>query len=199
MYLSQTEIIKITPTEILEYLYCPRFIYFMNVLKISQYEDRRFKVQKGREVHERRQKENTDYVWKKIGAVERLSNIYLHSEQHHLRGIVDEVVRLADNSWAPLDFKYSIYPEFVYTTHKIQIISYCLMIEKFLDKPVKNGYIYYIRQGNRQVTVPYTRQSKRQLIEIIDTILDIIQREKMPLKTKVIQRCRDCTYKNICI
>lgn len=191
--------LKITPTEILEYLYCPRFIYFMNVLKISQHEDRRYKVQKGREVHEKRLQENTDYLWKKIGAVERLSNVYLHSEKHHLHGLVDEVVRLADDSWAPLDFKFSLYPEHVYTSHKMQILAYCIMIEEFLDKEVKNGYLFYIRDGSRQVTVPFTSRDRRRLLEIIDDILETIQGERLPVKTGVTSRCRDCTYKNICV
>ena len=31
----------VTPSEILEYIWCPRFIYFMNVLMVPQFEDRR--------------------------------------------------------------------------------------------------------------------------------------------------------------
>ena len=45
------EKLSITPSIVIEYLYCPRFIYFMKILNISQNEDRRFKVTKGREVH----------------------------------------------------------------------------------------------------------------------------------------------------
>jgi hypothetical protein len=42
----------ITPSEIIEFLYCKRFIYFMKCLGIRQYEEKRYKVQKGREIHE---------------------------------------------------------------------------------------------------------------------------------------------------
>ena len=42
------EKLSITPSIVIEYLYCPRFIYFMKILNISQNEDRRFKVTKGR-------------------------------------------------------------------------------------------------------------------------------------------------------
>ena len=40
--------IFVTVSDALEYLFCPRFIYFMHCLGIAQREERRFKVQKGR-------------------------------------------------------------------------------------------------------------------------------------------------------
>ena len=45
--MSDTETtIMITPSEVIEHIYCPRFTYYMNVLNIPQFEDRRFKVLK---------------------------------------------------------------------------------------------------------------------------------------------------------
>ncbi|OQX06467.1 MAG: CRISPR-associated protein Cas4, partial [Desulfobacteraceae bacterium IS3] len=43
--------ILLTPSEIIEYFYCPRFIYFIFSLGIDQHEEKRFKVLMGREVH----------------------------------------------------------------------------------------------------------------------------------------------------
>lgn len=54
MNTAETQGVYITPSEVIEYLYCPRFIYFMNCLGIAQHEDQRFMVLKGREVHEQR-------------------------------------------------------------------------------------------------------------------------------------------------
>ena len=44
----------VSPTLLMEYWYCPRFIYFMEVLKIRQYEEKRLKVLIGREVYEKK-------------------------------------------------------------------------------------------------------------------------------------------------
>jgi CRISPR-associated exonuclease Cas4 len=190
--------LKITPTELLEYYFCPRFIYFMDVLKIPQNEDRRYKVQKGKEIHEERQQHNKGYLWKKIGAVKRESDVYLLSEHYPLRGIVDEVVTLKDGSLAPVDYKFAVYPEFVYKSHKTQILCYCLLVEDVFDRKVNQGYIFYIRDGNRQVTLPFNEGSKRRIVEDINRVLGIIQNERMPKPTPVKSRCMDCTYKNIC-
>jgi CRISPR-associated exonuclease Cas4 len=193
------ESLKITPTELLEYYFCPRFIYYMNVLKIPQYEDRRYKVQKGREVHEERQSHNRDYLWKKVGAVARESNVFLISEKYHLRGVVDEVVTLADGSLAPIDYKYAIYPQFVYRSHKTQILSYCLMIEDIYRQSVKCGFIFYIRDGNRQVRVDYNEKARSKVISDIESVLQIIQGERIPEYNINKNTCIDCTYKNICV
>ena len=53
--------ISITPSEVMEYLYCPRFIYFMLVLQIPQKEEQRYKVQRGRKAHDRKTKINKKY------------------------------------------------------------------------------------------------------------------------------------------
>ena len=97
----------LTPSEVVEHIWCPRFTYFMNVLMIPQFEDRRYKVLKGREVHKRRETENRDYLRKKLGVVNKEQAVYLASPKVRVRGIVDEVLFLDDGTMAPLDFKYN--------------------------------------------------------------------------------------------
>ncbi len=189
---------KITPTEILEYYFCPRFIYFMDVLKIPQYEERRFKVRKGREEHEKRKARNKDYLWKKIEVVDRMSDVPLESEKYRLRGIVDEVVTLADGTMAPIDYKFTL-PEKTYKSHKMQIYVYCLLIEELFDKPVKRGYIFYVRNGFVQKEVLYGQKERKRVIDSVKKIFEILEREKIPEKTKNKLECADCTYKNICV
>jgi len=42
---------SITTSQMLEYLYCPRFTYFEYAMDIPQNEGQRFKVEKGRNIH----------------------------------------------------------------------------------------------------------------------------------------------------
>ena len=113
----------------------------MNVLNIPQFEDRRFKVLKGREVHKRRETENRFYLRKKIGVVDRDLNVYLASPSLGVRGVVDEVLTLQDGSLAPLDYKYSPYREHAFKTHRIQIILYGLLAREAYQKP-RDPWIY---------------------------------------------------------
>jgi len=190
---------RIIPSDIIEFLYCPRFIYFMKVLKIPQYEKKRFKVQKGLQVHEKRQKENPDYLWKKIGAVKRESNIWLFSDQFHLSGIIDELVTLEDGSLAPLDFKFSRYRSSTYKTHRTQMICYCLLVDENYSEDVNQGFIYYIRGGHKKKAIKYTDHQKDKIKNTIQDYLEVVHNEKIPQKTKYTSRCNDCTYRNICV
>ena len=86
----------ITPSEIIEFLYCRRFTYFMKCLGIRQYEENRYKVQIGREIHERREQQNRDYLRKKIGSCKKEISVNLVSRTLCIRGKVDEVHTLAN-------------------------------------------------------------------------------------------------------
>ena len=66
---------SITASDILEHLFCPRFTYFQSYLRIPQHEEKRFKVQKGRTVHENKVQVNPDYLRKKLGCVERKKSV----------------------------------------------------------------------------------------------------------------------------
>ena len=92
----------ITISDVLEYLFCPRFIYYMHCLDIPQHEESRFKVMKGREVHEKKLITNPDYLRKKLGVVKKEMNVFVASKQHHIKGIIDEVLILDDGTAAPL-------------------------------------------------------------------------------------------------
>lgn len=189
----------ITPSEVLEYIYCPRFIYFIRCLEIPQFEERRYKVLKGREVHKKRTRENREYLRKKIGAAGKSINVYLASPNLRIRGIVDEVLILDDGSLAPLDYKYTQYRETAFRTHRIQISLYGLLVQETYKTPVHTGYLAYIRGASKLLEVNIDDASKQEATTIIDMIFSIIQTCKIPGKTRYRIRCNDCCYRNICV
>ena len=79
----------ITPSDMIEFLYCKRFIYYMKCLGISQNEEKRFKVMMGREIHEKRATQNKDYLPKKIGSCNKMIGVNLISEKYGIIGNVD--------------------------------------------------------------------------------------------------------------
>ena len=95
--------IPLTVTHVLEHLYCPRFTYFEYVLAVPERQERRWKVQKGRDVHRWRQQVNAQYLRKKLGVVARRHEVPLYSASLGVRGVADEVLTLQDGSMAPLD------------------------------------------------------------------------------------------------
>lgn len=189
----------ITPGDVMEYCFCPRFVYYMHCLKIPQHENRRYKVIMGREIHKRRLARNRRYLRKKIGCIAKQENVYLASAKLKVRGRVDEVLTLQDESLAPLDYKYAQYNNHVYKTLRIQTLLYAALIKETYRKPVRRGYICFIRSSNKLVSVPVREEDLMEVRQTVDKVFAIIYREFYPRKTKSRRKCLDCTYKNICV
>jgi CRISPR-associated exonuclease Cas4 len=187
----------LTPSHIIEYLYCPRFTYFEHVLAIPQYEERKYKVARGREVHDTKLEQNKEYLRQRINAVERYNDQYLTNEL--LRGKIDEVLRLADGTMAPLDYKFALYEDKVYETYKTQLFCYAWLIEENFACPVNKGYLVYTRSSNRLVEVAIAASDKQLVRECAREIETIISNNFFPKATRYKQRCVDCTYRNICV
>lgn len=188
---------SITPSQIIEYMYCPRFTYFEYVLRIPQYEEKFCKVLKGREIHEEKAKQNREYLRLKINVKEKYIDQYLADET--LRGKIDEVLLLEDGSMAPLDYKFAFYNNVVYRTYKAQLYCYALLIENNFHKKVNKGFLVYTRSSNKFVEIEISEEGKRKIQDIIEDILGVIERCKFPKATKYKTQCFGCTYKNICI
>jgi len=188
----------ITPSEIIEHIYCPRFTYFMNCLDIQQNEHLRYKVLKGRQLHETKEKTNTEYLRKRIECIKKEISVYLASKNLKVRGVVDEVIYLRDGTLAPLDYKYTEYSEYTFKTHKIQSVLYGMLIEENYNSVVKKGFIYYARGMAKIKEIYYTNEDKTEACKIIDEIFNIIEKGFFPRKTKYDIRCIDCCYRNIC-
>ena len=193
------ERVYITPSEVIEYLYCPRFIYFMNCLSIPQHEEQRYKVLMGREIHKEKAKLNKAYLRKKLHCLKRDISVYLASSKYHLKGVVDEVLFLEDGTLAPFDYKFTEYKDRLYRTHKIQSALYAILIKENYQKNVNRGYICYTRSKNLVKEIAFQERNFEKALDIIEDILRIIQSGYYPNGTKYLSKCIDCCYKNICI
>jgi CRISPR-associated exonuclease Cas4 len=186
-------------SDALEYLFCPRFIFFMHCLGIAQREERRYKVQKGRELHESREKVNRDYVRKRLNCVRKEISVYLTSQKYHFKGEVDEVLFLEDGTAAPLDYKYAEFKDTVYRTHKYQAALYGLLIMEHYGIDVKRGFVCYTRSNHHVEKIDFREKDYEKARQLVREILMIIQRGFYPDGTKQKARCVDCTYRNICV
>lgn len=188
---------NITPSHIIEYLFCPRFTYFEYVLKIPQYEERHYKVEKGRYMHELKLIQNKEYLRKRIGVKEKKLDQYLTN--NILRGKVDEVLLLDDMTMAPLDYKFAQYKDKVYNTYKTQLYCYAVLVEDNFKTKVNRGYLVYVRSKNKLIEIQIGKNEKEKVKKAANKIIEIISKNIYPKATKYKKRCVTCTYKNICI
>lgn len=185
------------PSQIIEYLYCPRYTFYEYVLRIPQNEEKFYKVMRGRELHDEKLERNKDYLRKKIGVKEKWLDQYLGMEG--LRGKIDEVLRLEDGSYAPLDYKFAQWKDKVYETYKQQLYCYAVLIEANFDVVVNRGFLVYTRSRHKVIEIDITPSDKEVIQKSMQKMLEIIQGNKYPKATKYKKRCLNCTYRNICI
>lgn len=186
-----------TATHLLEYLYCPRFTYFEYVLDIPERQEKRFKVMKGRSVHESVIKTNRKYLRKKLNVVEKHNNVYL-STSSGLRGIVDEILFFSDQTAAPLDFKYAEYKNRLFMTHRFQLVFYAKLIIENYDRNVNKGFLVFTRSKNKLIEVNLSSEDFKQFDQKIFDMHQTISNCRYPKGTAYKTRCVDCCYKNIC-
>lgn len=188
--------LSITPSHIIQYLYCPRFTYFEYVLRVPQFEEKNFKVLQGRTVHELKALQNKDYLRQRIGVREKQLNVYLTNGL--LRGEVDEVLFLNDGSAAPLDYKFAKWEDRLYDTYRTQLICYAWLIEENFGLRVTRGYLVYVRSKNHLEEVPIAVGDLDGVQAAAQNIREIMEKNFYPNGTKVRKRCEHCTYRNIC-
>lgn len=188
---------SITPSHIIEYLYCPRFTYFEYVLRIPQHEDKYYKVNKGRDIHNNKSSQNIGYARKRIGVKTKYINQYLTN--NYLRGEVDEVLFMKDDTIAPLDYKFAAYKDKIFETYKTQLYCYAWLIDDNYKKTVNRGYLVYTRSANKLIPVNISAGHIEWVKQCARNIYYIIRQNFFPKATKYKKRCLNCTYRNICI
>jgi len=181
----------------LEYWYCPRFIYYMNILKLKQKEENRLKVQLGREIHEKKSLQ-PEYLRKKMGVVRQEKNIYLSSSIFGICGIIDELLFIDDNSLTFIDYKFAEQTD-KYKTHFYQGVFYSLLVEENYKIPVDCFYLVYTRSSTEPVKYEIKTTDKENMLETIRVVHYITQSGFYPKATTYKARCADCTYANLCV
>ena len=188
---------SLTPSHIIEYLFCPRFTYFEYVLRIPQHEEANYLVNRGRHLHDDKLEQNKDYLRKRLGVTEKRLDQYLTNDL--IRGRMDEILTLADGTMAPLDYKFAEYKDKVYDTYKTQLFCYAWLIEENFGSEVQKGFLVYTRSQNKVVEVPISHDDKNHVKAAAKEIFSIIDQNRYPKATKYKARCLTCTYRNICI
>ncbi len=166
---------------------------------VPERQERRWKVQRGREVHSERAKVNQSYLRKKLHVVGRQFDVPLSSDGLRVRGIADEVLTFEDGSMGPFDYKFAKAPKTPYRNQVMQCVLYGMLIEEIFLKPVCRGYLCYTRSNHQVVEVAIDQRLRARALKAVADVIEVIQRGHLPLATGCKARCVDCCYRNICI
>ncbi|MBT9148388.1 MAG: CRISPR-associated exonuclease Cas4 [Syntrophomonadaceae bacterium] len=187
--------ISLRVSDLKQYIYCPRIIYFYYVLPIPRRATK--KMEYGRLEHieimhlEKRRK------LKAYGLLDGTRNfqVFLQSARLGLHGLLDMTISTASGEVYPVEFKHSISKKGLH--QKYQLAAYAMLLEDSLRKPVRYGFLYLI-PTKTIVSVEITISMREHVKKALSAIRNIIASEKIPGYIRSKQRCTDCEFKNYC-
>ena len=192
----------VSVTDIKQYVYCPRIVYFDMVLHAtpifgSQQED-------SKELHEDyvekelRRKDAVYYSPEFVGA-EKFLFTSLSSSMYGLQGNVDCIIKTAGTEYVPVEYKNMNSDRGrVCMQHKYQLVGYALLIEDNFDTVVKRAFVDYIPEG-LILQFEITPTMKIFVKRVLGHIRRIIKDEELPPIRVAKYKCAGgCGHKQIC-
>ena len=137
-----------------------------------------------------------DELWQKL-TPKILSELRVESEELRLKGIIDQV-HVYENDYVPFELKTGKMPQNgVWPGHRVQIAAYSLLLQEKFQKPVKEGFVYYLdSKEKRNITInPYMKEEIRHLV---DDVIALMESRDVPDFCNNENKCRKCGLKQTC-
>jgi CRISPR-associated exonuclease Cas4 len=184
-------------TDLKQYVYCPRIVYYHTCL--PKVRPTTFKMQAGIEAHREAEGKERRRTLRAYGLEcgERHFNVCLVSERLGMRGEVDLVIETESKGQReaiPVDYKLA---KKVGKHFQLQLTAYATMLEDAWGLPVRRGFVYLIPQRRAQ-EVRITARQRTALDEALTGMNRVLMKEWMPPATRQRARCVGCEFRRFC-
>lgn len=117
----------------------------------------------------------------------------LYSAKHQLAGKPDYIERVAGDL-IPVEFKSTRAPEKPYTSHAMQLLAYCLLVEDRFRQRVPEGRLIY---NGRSFTLPFGDVERVSILRLISK-MQMLKPGKVKRSHNCPERCRSCAFVDSC-
>lgn len=184
-------------TDLKQYAYCPRVVYYRYCLPDCR--PLTYKMEVGKTAHEEERARERRRFLRRYGldSGDRYEDVVLVSAKWGLSGRVDLVIVHGEGEGrraVPVDYKNGTR---VGKNWKDQLTAYALMLETEWGVPVERGFIYLI-PVRRAVEVKMSGRQRARVRRLVDEIRQMVQTERIPAPTSVRARCVDCEFRRFC-
>jgi len=188
---------SITVSDVIQYHYCPRKIYFLRVLEVPAPAKR--KMDYGSKIHEKERRRMMErkliYGFERDEVEEVMQNLQIEAKEIGLRGKLDVALRLRVGEFLPVDTKYTD-EVILHRRYLKQLYAYALLLDHEFRTDVRRGVVYFSKQRAPR-TVEISDEDKRGILRDITQIRRIIASEEIPRPNT--ERCGYCEVKSYCI
>lgn len=170
-------------SDINQYLYCPRRFYYISYFDTIEMN---YYLKDGQSKH-----------WNQSRRGGWIREFYIKSERLGLHGKIDvlETKNIRDSGCVltPIERKRG---SSYYDNDEIQLAAYCMLLEEYLEEPVRLGYLYLFGT-NERYAITITDWHREQVLTIteairkmsLDSIPDFASNQNKCKKCSVVQYC----------
>lgn len=183
-----------TVTDLKQYTYCPRVVFYAYCLPLLRPET--YKMAESQQAHEEETQREQRRSLKVYGLPEGAFafDVTLKSEALGLTGRVDAVIRTTDEQ-IPVDYKNSDRPPGPH--FRLQVAAYGMMLEEVDNRPVRRGFLYSIPLRKASEVAINTAMRSR-VRAAVQAMRRMVAQEAMPEPPTVRARCVACEFRRFC-
>lgn len=183
-----------TVTDLKQYFYCPRIIYFTYVQPVPRHVTAA--MERGADEHLRVENLEPRRTVRRYGLeqAEKHLRVRVYSPAIGLSGQLDMLLIAGENHY-PVEFKHTRQPPAA--NHRRQLAAYAMLVEEEYETRVDKGF-FCLYPENRLFAVEIGAADKRAVAEAVGEMRQIVLAQEWPEATHDRGKCTCCEWRNFC-
>jgi CRISPR-associated exonuclease Cas4 len=184
-----------TVTDLKQYQYCPRIIYFTYVQPVPRRITRLMEFGEMRHLEMERLEPRRVVSKYGLDEGEKVFRELLRSEKLGLTGKLDLAIHTRETIY-PVEFKFTLeqQPRANYIS---QLAAYAMLLEEGYHQTVELGFFYLIPL-KKIVSIAIKEDDKTKVTGSVAKMRSLIETETFPPATRDQGKCIDCEWRNFC-
>ena len=174
----ESDLPLVNTSDLNQYLYCPRRLYY---LMFYQTQGLNFVLAEGRSKHAHQSRRGQWY-----------REMYLRSEKLHLHGKIDLLE--GKTKLTPVERKRG---SSYHDNDEVQLAAYCMLLEDYLDEPVRMGYLYLFGT-NERYAITITDWHREKVLQVVQAIRNMTL-DNIPEFVDNPNKCEKCSTVQYCL
>ncbi|HRF56137.1 MAG TPA: CRISPR-associated protein Cas4 [Campylobacterales bacterium] len=177
-----------------QYLFCPRVVYFLEVLNIPRASP--VWVREGGAHHKKQTELFKRRTLARFGLQDATlsGNVSLSHQRFDFYGVCDALIAGVDSVYS---VEIKLHGDKPTKSQKMQLIAYGMLAEAIHDKKFDMGFVLYEKNG-KTVPVKVTDKDKTEVVEIVGEIIQMIKTGRLPYSSADDGKCTQCEFLNYC-
>ena len=167
-----------------QYLYCPRRYYYINYFDTIEMN---FYLKDGQLKHQNQSRRGG---W--------IRELYLKSEKLGIHGKIDVLesknIKSVGTTLTPIERKRG---SSYHDNDEVQLAAYCMLLEDYLDEPVRMGYLYLFGT-NERYAITITDWHREKVLQVVQAIRNMTL-DNIPEFVNNPNKCEKCSTVQYCL